>query len=194
MIKIAKYLIPSGLLCCILFSSCLKDTPFVDVSNTAPIIEFGLSPTSGYGNYFNFQGDTLNGPALNYDTAIGLVIASPQVLNQAVTVTFALDPTQLAAINANPNLTAGQTNPDTTIQNPGNFTMLPGNYFNLAITSLVIPAGHRVGRIPVTLNVASLPKHHAYALPILITGAKQANGDTLIVSANASQFGWYFLR
>jgi hypothetical protein len=33
-----KILIPIAVVFCLVLSSCLKDTPFMDVSNTAPII------------------------------------------------------------------------------------------------------------------------------------------------------------
>jgi uncharacterized protein DUF1735 len=179
--NILKYLAPSGLLCCILFSSCLKDTPYMNVSNTAPVITFGLSAASSYqlnNKLFLFAGDTAGGPVV--DTAIGLVIASPQVLSEAVTVNFAVDPTQVAAFN---------TSFDST------YTIIPSNLYTLSATSVTIPAGHRVGRIPISINIPGFPAAtHMLMLPLVIQSAKGASGDTLIVSPNSSTFLWRFER
>src|ERR1700683_1626609 len=84
-----KFLIPTVVFFSILFSSCLKDTPFMDVSNTAPIIEFGQSPAQGLQGPFVYGFDTYGayGPPNTFitsdttsltDTAIALVLASPQ--------------------------------------------------------------------------------------------------------------------
>jgi hypothetical protein len=181
MIKIAKYLIPSGLLCCILFSSCLKDKPYMDVSNTAPIIEFGLSPTSGYSGIFKFKGDTAGASVT--DTAIGLVIASPQVLNESVTVNFALNQSQIDAYNND-----GDPN------HADDYIMLPSAYYTLTSTTVNIASQHRVGRIPVVFNFPAMPAHHHYAFPLSIQNAKGASGDSLIVSGNSAQFMFVFTR
>ena len=213
-----KILIPVGICLTLLFSSCLKDTPFMDVSNTQPVIEFGLSAASGnaYGA-FQFIGDTINSTVSTYDTAIALVVASPQVLSSSVTATVAIDTTQISPFNAGassvyvPGLQNELSNDgngggppvyvqflsynqsDSTTALSTNFTTLPSNLYNMTTTITIAP-GYRVGRIPVNLSLSSLPTHHSYVLPLKIVDAKTANGDTLIVSPNSNTFMWYFQR
>ena len=181
-----KILIPLGFCLAILFSSCLKDTPFMDVSNTQPIIEFGQSPAQGLSGPFAYGGDTANSPLI--DTAIALVVASPQVLNTSVTTTIAIDPTQIAALDTS----ISQANVQNGTSNPF-FTMLPSNLYTLASTTISILPGYRVGRIPVVLNFPNFPaSHYNYALPIKIVSATTASGDSLIVSGNSGTFMWLF--
>ena len=60
-----KYWIFPSLFIVLCLSACLKDTPYIDVSNSQPIIEFGLSPANGQFGPFKFKGDTLGGPSMN---------------------------------------------------------------------------------------------------------------------------------
>ena len=168
-----KILIPVGFCLAILFSSCLKDTPFMDVSNTKPVIEFGLSAASGNFGPFRYKGDTTS--ATPTDTAIALVVAAPQPLGTTVTATVAVDPSQIDAFNA---------------ANGTSYTLLPSNLYTLT-TSITIAPGYSVGSIPVSFNFANFPQPHRYALPLVIVGAK-TNGDTLIVSPNSNTFMWLF--
>jgi len=161
-----------GLSALIVFSSCLKDSPYMDVSNTAPIIEFGVSPANGSNGPFKYKGDTT--ASVTIDTAVALVIASPQVLTKAVTITVSVDPSQVDAYN-----TAHGTS----------YSLLPTNLYNINNTVVTIPAGYRVGRIPVTLNLTSFPAVHSYALPLTIV-----NGDGLVISGNSGTFLWLFAR
>lgn len=144
----------------------------MDVSNTAPIIEFGISPASGNYGPFAYAGDTAASPVI--DTAVALAIASPQVLTKDVTITIAVDPTQVTAFNA---------------ANGTNFTVLPSNLYAISSTTIKIQAGHRVGSIPVSFNFPQFPASHNYALPLTIT-----NGDGLIISGNSGTFMWLFQR
>jgi hypothetical protein len=156
----------------IMCSSCLKDTPYLDVSDSPPIIEFGLSPANGDFGPYLYNGDTATAPAI--DTAIALLIASPQVLTKDISVTVAVDTSQISAYNA--------------AQGTG-FTMLPSNLYALDSLTITIKAGYRVGRLPVSLNFPAFPATYNYALPLVIT-----NGDGLIISGNSSTFMWLFQR
>jgi len=149
---------------------CLKDTPYLDVSNTKPIIEFGISPANGWYGPFGLAGDTVGSPAV--DTAIGLVIASPQVLNKSVTITVQIDTTQISAYNA---------------ANGTSYTLLPANLYSMTDSVITIPAGYRIGRIPVNINFPIFPQTQSYALPLTIV-----NGGGLIISGNSNQFMWLF--
>lgn len=189
----------------------------MDVSNTKPVIEFGLSAASGYGySAFQFLGDTINSTVSINDTAIALVVASPQVLNTTVTATVAIDTTQISPFNASgsssvyvPPLQSVLSNygppvyveyvaadypyPDSTTALSTNFSLLPSNLYTMTTTITIAP-GYRVGRIPVNLSLSSFSAHNNYVLPLKIVGAKTANGDTLIVSPNSNTFMWYFQR
>ena len=167
-----KFSIIPGLLSAVILSSCLKDTPYMDVSNTAPIIEFGTSPANGSYGPFTYNGDTTASPAI--DTAVALVIASPQVLSKAVTVTIKVDTSQISAYNS---------------ANDSNYVALPASYYSIGSTTITIPAGYRVGRISVKLNFPQFPATHRYALPLSIT-----DGGGLLISGNASTFMWLFQR
>lgn len=167
-----RYLILVCLFVAFGFSSCLKDTPYMDVSNSASIIEFGLSPANGDFGPFMYRADTAGSPAV--DTAIALDIASPQVLNKNVTITVAVDSALVAAYDS---------------ANAASFTPLPANLYSLTSSTITIEAGFRVGRIPVTLNFPSFPASHNYALALTIT-----DGGGLLISGNSSTFIWLFER
>ena len=169
------------------FSSCLKDKPYLDVSNTTPIIEFGQSVANGvygfngYFGAFPFAGDTANAPVPAYDTAVALVLASPQVLNDTVHVTIAIDTTQLSAFNSS----QGES-----------ITLLPSNLYSLPNTLIGIAPGYRVGIIPVTVNLSAFPAHHQYGLPIKIVSVTDVENpnNQIIVSGNSGTFMWLFQR
>ena len=173
-----KYLIITCLSIVVCLSACLKDTPYIDVSNSQPIIEFGLSPANGQFGPFNFKGDTLGGPSINYDTAVALVVASPQVLNSMVTTTVKFDQSQIDAYNS---------------ANGTSYTALPDSLYSLTTTATVAP-GYRVGRVAVTINMTKFPAHHTYALPLAIVSASTSGGQSLVVSGNSGTFMWLFNR
>ena len=169
------------------FSSCLKDSPYMDVSNTSPIIEFGQSAANGvfgpngYFGAFPFAGDTAAAPVATYDTAVALVLASPQVLNDSVHVTIAIDSTQLAPFNSSQG---------------DSITMLPSNLYSIPQTLIGIAPGSRVGVIPITINLSLFPAHHQYGLPIKIVSATdvEKSNTQIIVSGNSGTFMWLFQR
>ena len=170
-------------------SSCLKDKPFLDVSNTQPVIEFGQSLANGITNQgdphyigaFYFLGDTAAAPVPTYDTAIALILASPQVLNDSIAVTIALDSTQIAPWNT----AEGDT-----------LTMIPDSLYSMPLTTVGISPQHRIGNIPVTIPLSKFPVSNAYALPIKIVNAVDVtNPNTLVVvSGNSGKFMWIFER
>jgi hypothetical protein len=169
------------------FSSCLKDTPYMDVSNTQPIIEFGQSAANGVYNQVNgysgaiyFEGDTVNGPVSTYDTGIALILASPQPLNDTIQVTLSIDPTQIAAWNS----AAGDT-----------LTLMPDSVYSMPQMTINILPQHRVASIPVTIPVATFDNGpHAWGLPLTIVNAVDLNNPNtlIIVSGNSGKFMWIF--
>jgi hypothetical protein len=165
-----KIVIPIGLLFWLTMSSCLKDTPYMDVSNTARIIEFGQSPAQGVMGPFVYGGDTT---ALA-DTAIALVLASPQVESDTLQTIIGIDNTQISAFNT---------------ANGSSFTSLPDSLFSMSDT-INIPPGYRVGVIPVTLKFPGL---HNYALPLKIEGSYFLHKNTsVVISGNSGTFMWLF--
>jgi hypothetical protein len=185
-----KILIPTAVVFSIVFSSCLKDTPFMDVSNTAPIIEFGQSPAQGLQGPFLYGLDVYGvyGPPNTFisgdtvalaDTAIALVLASPQVEPDTLQTIVAIDTTQISAYNA-ANDAAG----DSTF-----FTMLPDTSYTLSDTVNILP-GYRVGSIQVVLKFPGL---HNYALPLKIVNSYFLHNNTsVIISGNSGTFMWLF--
>jgi len=171
-----------------LFPSCLKDKPYLDVSNTQPIVEFGQSaangiynPTNTYAGAYPFAGDTAAGPVSTYDTALALVLASPQVLNDTIHVTIAIDTTQISAYNT---------------AEGDSLTLLPAGLYSMPQTLIAIAPGYRIGTIPVTINLAAFPTSHQYALPIAIVSATDVEHpeNQIIISGNSGKFMWLFQR
>lgn len=176
--QIKVFIIPCLAVLCVAMSSCLKDTSYLDVSNSAPIIEFGLSPAQGLTGPFAYVPDTVGAPAVDADTMVAIVVASPQVLNTTVTATVKVDTTQISAYNA---------------ANDSTFTALPDSLFALTTTATVAP-GYRVGNVAVKLYLSKFPAHHKFALPLAITAASTNSGENLIVSGNSATFMWLFDR
>ncbi len=165
-----KILIPAAFLIVIMMASCLKDTPYMDVSNTAPIIEFGQSPAQGVAGPFVYAGDTTT----MADTAVALVLASPQVESDTLQTLVSVDPTQVSSYNTN---------------NGTNFSVLPDSLFTISDTVNILP-GYRVGSIKVTLKFPGL---HNYALPLKISASYFLNNNQpVIVSGNSGTFMWLF--
>jgi hypothetical protein len=147
-------------------AACLKDKAFMDVSGTQPIIEFSYG-TSGASDVGNLGAD----PSIaKLDTAFALNIASPQVLDYPVTVTLKVDPTQIAKYNAAGNSPV---------------TLLPDSIYQWKTTTVTIPAGYRISRVPITLFPSKLDPSKSYGLPISIVSATGPSGQNLIVSGNA---------
>jgi hypothetical protein len=177
--KSSTFFLSCIILTVVVFGGCLKSTPYMDVSNTQPIIEFGISPANGYNEPMVFDTSSLQTDA---DTAVGLLIASPQVLTKAYTFQVAIDTSQINAYNA-------------TFGDPNVYTLMPKNLYVMPDTvSVTIPAGYRIGRIPITLKLSQLPVLTPYALPLKII-----DGGGLLISGaafpyNTGQFMWMFYR
>ena len=190
-----------GLIFTGIFSSCLKDSTYMDVSNTEPIIEFGQSAANGiygpngyYGAFIynptNFSVDTnivandttIYNVIQANDTAVALILASPQVLNDTVVATLKIDTTQITAFN-----TANGTA----------YTSLPTNLYNIpSLVDTILP-GHRVGSVSV--NILPFPQsliHYNYALPLALVNAVDINNakNEIIVSGNSGTFMWLFTQ
>jgi hypothetical protein len=159
----------------LLFTSCLKDTPFMDVSSTQPIIEFA-NGTSGASSLGNFGMDPT---ADKLDTAIAVNIASPQVLDYPVTVTLKVDPSLLTKYNS----VAGNTQ----------LSMLPDSAYKYSTTTVTIQPGYRIARIPITLYPTRIDPSKSYGLPIAIVSATGPSGQNLLVSGNAGVAFYAFI-
>ena len=154
------------------FMSCLKDKAFLDVSNTQPVIEFAFG-TNGQSDLGNFGLD----PTLDVlDTAIAVNIASPQALDYPVTVTLQVDTTQITKYNS--------------VDGNTQLAPLPDSTYQFATTTVTIPAGHRIARIPITLYPTKINPKESYGLPITIVSATGPSGQNLLVSGNAG-VGFY---
>ena len=157
------------------FSSCLKDKPFLDVSNTQAIAEFSIvSPTVSTYSWGALKADTAE-----IDTAIAVDIASPQTLNYDVTITVTWDPTLITAYNS-------------TAKYP--LTALPDSDYSLGSLVVKIPAGYRIGRIPVKLFVSKIDPQISYAMPFTITAVTTSNnGAVPLISGNAKSLMYAFI-
>lgn len=154
-------------------SSCLKDNSFLNVANTQPIIEFPIvSPTVASYSWGSLSGNEV-------DTAIAVDIASPQVLNYAVTVTLSWDTALISAYNT--------ANPQYPIK------PLPDSCYSIASPiTVTIPAGYRIGRIPLKLYPARINSTVSYGMPFRIT-AVTGKGPSLLISPNAGSLLYTFI-
>jgi hypothetical protein len=185
-----KILIPIAVVFGLVLSSCLKDTPFMDVSNTAPIIEFGQSPAQGLQGPFLYGFDAYGvyGPPNTFipsdtialtDTAIALVLASPQVVGDTLQTIVGIDTTQISAYNS-ANDAAGDST---------SYSLLPYSSYTMSDTVNILP-GYRVGSISVVLKFPGL---HNYALPLKIVNSYFLHNNTsVIISGNSGTFMWLF--
>jgi hypothetical protein len=155
------------------FSSCLKDNQFQDLSNTQPIIEFAQGSDGTSALSWGSQTGTI-------DTAIAFDIASPQVLTYDVTVTIKYDQSLITKWNA--------ANPTNTVQAlPDSIGTFP------ATATFKIPAGYRVGRIPVKLDFDKLNPTVSYCMPFSLVSATGPSGQNLLVSTNAGALLYNFI-
>ncbi|HXB08815.1 MAG TPA: DUF1735 domain-containing protein [Puia sp.] len=168
-----KYVVLLGIIA-LGFPSCLKDNAFLNVANTQAIAEFSIAaPTSS-----SYSWGALPDTSV-VDTAIAVDIASPQVLSSDVTITVSWDTTLIAAYN-----TANSQFP---------LHPLPDSCFNIAMPiSVKIPAGYRIGRIPVKLFPQKINPTVSYAMPLRITAAT-GTGASILVSGNAGTLMYAFI-
>jgi len=150
--------------------SCLKDTPYMDVSNTPPVIEFGQSPAQGLQGPFPYDGD-MTAPV---DTAVALVLASPQVETDTLQTIVQIDPSQVTAFNE---------------ANGTSYAALPEDMYTISDTVNILP-GYRVGILPVRLKFPGLAN---YALPLKIVGSYFLHKNSpVVISSNSDSFMWLF--
>jgi hypothetical protein len=140
----------------------------MNLSNTQPIIEF-TSGTGGASDLGNFGIDPTSS---RLDTAIALNIASPQVLDYPVTVTMKIDPAMITKYN--------------NVASNAPLNLLPDSAFQFKTTTITIPAGYRIARLPITLFPNKIDPSKSYGLPISIVSATGNGGQNLIVSSNAA--------
>jgi hypothetical protein len=113
------------------------------------------------------------------DTAIAVDISSPQVLNYAVTVTLSWDTSLITAYN-----TANSQYP---------LKALPDSCFSIASPMTInIPAGYRIGKIPVKLFPKKINSTVSYGMPFRIT-AVSGSGASLLISPNAGSLLYAFI-
>jgi Domain of unknown function (DUF1735) len=165
-----KKILPIGFVFSITMASCLKDTPYMDVSNTPPVIEFGQSPAQGLQGPFPYDGD-MTAPV---DTAIALVLASPQVETDTLQTIVQIDPSQVSTFNE---------------ANGTSYTALSDDMYTITDTVNILP-GFRVGILPVRLKFPGLTN---YALPLKIVGSYFLhNNNPVVISSNSGSFMWLF--
>jgi Domain of unknown function (DUF1735) len=142
----------------------------MDVSNTSPVIEFGQSPAQGVTGPFSYGGD-MTAPA---DTAIALILASPQTESDTLQTIVGVDTTQISTYNA---------------ANGTDYTAVPADLYTIYDTVNILP-GYRVGIIPVKLK---FPGIHNNALPLKIVGSYFLhNNNPVVISGNSGTFMWLF--
>ena len=117
--------------------------------------------------------------AASLDTAIALNIASPQVLDYPVVVTLKVDPSMINKYNS----VSGHTQ----------LTILPDSTYQFKTITDTIPAGHRIGRIPLKLYPTKIDPTKSYALPISIVSATGAGGQPIVISGNAGVAFYAFI-
>jgi Domain of unknown function (DUF1735) len=144
-----------------LFSSCLKDSRYVDFAGSPNVIEFPAVANLG-------QLQTIAVTAAATPTATNPILvnlASPTVSKSPITVKFKIDPAALAAYNA-ANTTAYIALP------PADYTS------NLSVT---IPAGQREANLVVNINSALINIDSVnYVIPVTISDPGTGN----IISGN----------
>jgi Domain of unknown function (DUF1735)/Domain of unknown function (DUF4361) len=168
MIKYFKYIkLLAIAIIALSLSSCLKQDDIPNLSKVDPVIEF---PLGGPGLKTNVLAAFSTG---SIDTAIALNIASPDPLNQDVTITVTADTSVVASYNA---------------ANGTTFVALPSTLFTLENTQIVIKAGYRIGRVKVKIKFDQFDLSKKYMLALAITDA-----PGLIISGNFGRFLWSFV-
>jgi len=150
-------------------AGCLKDTPAVDFSTVGTIVE--ILPVNG-GGIENFDAAALMfDPADQTDEAeIVLNIASPQVLNKALTITMEVNDELRQSYNA----TYGTS-----------YDAFPDSVFSFTEMSGSIAAGNRLDTLHVTFYPSKIDVTKNYMLPVSI---KDAQGETISGNFGAIYF------
>lgn len=139
-----------------LFSSCLKDSRYIDFPNAGNVANM---PQSGMGY---FSQDAVLADTVKF--GVDYATANP---NPAVTITLAVDPTLVTSYDAaNPAI---------------NYQLLPSADYKLSTTTVNIPAGAQYQIVTLVVNRAALDPSQSYMLPVKI-----ASTSAGIISANSS--------
>jgi hypothetical protein len=144
----------------LLLSACLKDKPAVDFSTVGTIIE--ILPVNG-GGLENFSGAELNFDATETidSAAVVLNIASPEPLNNPLTITMKVNDAIRNAYNAS---------------NPVQYDVFPDSLYSFPIVSATIPAGKRLDTLRVYFYPSKIDTTKNYMLPVSI---EDAQGQTI---------------
>jgi hypothetical protein len=148
----------------VFFSSCLKDSRYVDFAASGTIVEFPL------GGKINFNPDaiteapdTLDNSTIVREFAVN--VASPELPTKETKITLAVDNSIVADYNKSQSVVS--------------YDVFPTDAFKFTATSITIPAGKRVAIVSVTFYKAKLDPSKSYMLPIKIADASGLN-----ISAN----------
>ncbi|MDB5125629.1 MAG: hypothetical protein JWP94_3758 [Mucilaginibacter sp.] len=142
----------------IVFSSCLKDSRYVNFPAATGFVNFPQSGLAAFGS-----------DAMTSDTSVAKFAVSYATTNAnpAISVTLAVDPSLMAAYNA---------------ANPGIvYQIMPASAYKLSTTSVNIAAGAQYSFVTLTVYKNTLDPTVSYMLPIKIASA---TGGT--ISANQS--------
>jgi len=171
---ISKLSILLLLVCGLTFSSCLKDSRFVDFSKVGTIVEFPLGGNTYFGqDAVTAAPDTTPKGAITLQFAVN--IASPTAPKTATTITFSVDdPAIITAYNA----------ANSAVQ----YLPMPSNAYVYTQTSVTIPAGQRTAILTVTFYKNLLDPSKSYMLPIRIIGAGGLN-----ISSNMGTTYFHFI-
>jgi hypothetical protein len=154
----------------VLLSACLKDKPAVDFSTVGTIIE--ILPVNG-GGLENFGGAELNFDATETidSAAIVLNIASPEPLNNTLTITMEVNDGIRNAYNSS---------------NIVQYDPFPDSLYSFPTTSAIIPAGKHLDTLQVYFYPSKIDTTKNYMLPVSI---KDAQGQTI-----SGNFGTIYLH
>jgi len=166
-------------------SSCLKDSRYVDLSNTGTLVELPLAAYTG--------ANTLTVRALPIETTpqtfpLVINIASANVLKTAVNVTLEINTDTITSLNnlydqqltAYDNDTTGTVPPPTA---PGHYSLPPANAFSVSSLTATIPAGQRTASVTVAVTTSNFDLNAYYIIPITLvnaSGQKISNYNTVI--------------
>ena len=169
----------------ILLNSCLKGNNYMNVGNTTPVVEFQLSAASDntYPIAYTPASDSAGIDTAVNDTAIFVVIASPQAVNDTEKIIVKLDTSQISAYNA-ANGTSFSLIPNSLLAFYGN-----NLYTGTGLDTLVILPGQRYASIPININIPAIlnQPYYNYALPLAIVSA-----GNLDISTTSGIFMWTF--
>lgn len=179
---IRNYSMLLGLTAMLGFSSCLKDSNYVDFAGVGTTVEIPMSGVS------NFSKGSLTESTDAIVKQFAVNVASPKPLSSDLTVTIAVDPAALTAYNASQTAVA--------------FEPFPAGSYVIDKTSIVVPANTRTQVVKVTFDKTKLDPAKSYLLAISITdaGGQTINGNyhtkyySIIGNDFAGLYDWHYER